>query len=91
MTRSHPAQDSEDEAAESDQCSQATVNDGEVAGILIDRDWDRFKVGGCRVHGGVVLAGNRRVQEYQQVQGSRVFANGAIEVTMEDKVELLLK
>lgn len=58
MARPHPAQDGEDEAGESNQGSQATVNDGEVAGVVVDRDWDRLEVGGCRIHGCVVIAGS---------------------------------
>lgn len=91
MTRSQPAQDGEDEAAESDQCSQATINDGDVTGIVVDRDQDLLEVGGRRVHGYIVLAGSRTDREYWQVQGWKVFANGTIEVTMEDTVGLLLK
>lgn len=46
MTRPNPAQDGDDEVGESDQCSQATEYDGEVACIVVDRDWDRLEVGG---------------------------------------------
>jgi len=51
IARSHPAQDGEDEADERDECSQAAVDDGEVAGVVIDCDCDRLEVCGCRVHG----------------------------------------
>jgi hypothetical protein len=46
MTRPNPAQDGDDEVGESDQCSQDTEYDGEVAGIVVDRDWDRLEAGG---------------------------------------------
>jgi hypothetical protein len=83
MTRPHPAQDGEDEVGESDQCSQATEYNGEVTGIVIDRDWDRLEVGGGRFHDCVVLAlANSR---------SKAFANEMIEVMAEDKNEHLLK
>lgn len=58
MARPHPAQDGEDEGCESDQRSQATIDDGEVTGIVVDRDWDRLGIGSSWIHDWVVLAGS---------------------------------
>lgn len=40
LARSQPAQNGEDESGKSDQSSQAAVDDGQVAGIMVDGDWD---------------------------------------------------
>lgn len=78
MARCHPAQDGEDEAGEGYQCSQATVNDCEIAGVTVDSDWDCFEVGGCRLHGCVVLKASRVTKEEGQLQEVKVFAYGLI-------------
>ena len=38
VARSEPAQDGEHKAGKSDQSSQASVDDGEVAGVIVDCD-----------------------------------------------------
>jgi hypothetical protein len=50
-----PAQNSEYEASECDQGSQATVDDGKIAGVLVDEIGKRFEVGGCQRHCCIVL------------------------------------
>jgi hypothetical protein len=90
MTRPHPAQDGEDEVGESDQCSQATEHNGEVTGIVVDRDRNRLEVGGGRFHDCVVLAGGCVVKGLANSR-SKAFANEMIEVMAEDKNEHLLK
>lgn len=87
--RPHPAQYGEDEAGEGDQCSQAAVNDGEIAVVMVGRDWDRFKAGGCQIHGCVVAIGSRAALEDREEV--KIFGIEMIEIMAENRLELLLK
>jgi hypothetical protein len=50
-----PAEDGEDEAGEGDQGSQAAVDDGKIAGVIIDMVGKDFEVGGRQGHCCIVL------------------------------------
>jgi hypothetical protein len=50
-----PAQNSEYEASEGDQGSQAAVDDGKIAGVVVDKVGKRFEVGGFQRHDCIVL------------------------------------
>jgi hypothetical protein len=50
-----PAQNSEYEASEGDQGSQAAVDDGKIAGVVVDKVGKRFEAGGCQRHDCIVL------------------------------------
>jgi hypothetical protein len=50
-----PAENGENEAGEGDQGSQAAVDDGKIAGVIVDRIGTRFEVGGRQGHCCIVL------------------------------------
>jgi hypothetical protein len=50
-----PAQNGEDEAGKGNQGSQAAVDDGKIAGVLVDEIGKRFEVGSRQGHCCIVL------------------------------------
>lgn len=52
--RLQPAQDGDDEAGESDQCSKTSVDYGKVAGVVVvNNDWIHVRISDCQLHGHV--------------------------------------
>lgn len=50
VARSQPAQDGKDETGEGDQSSKTPIDDGEVAGVMVEGDWHHLEVRCVQLH-----------------------------------------